>query len=118
MYKALSNIKSGGKLYVKGDEISLEKKLAENLAKEGIVEIIEETKAEKEKAKKKEKEAIADAKKKADEKIKAKKKEYENMNEDKLKAIFKEREIEHKNLSRKDAIKALERSDRVRDESN
>lgn len=114
MYKALSNIKFGGKLYVKGDEINLEKKLAEDLEKEGIVEIVKETKEEKKKREKEEKEVIANAKKKANEEEKKKREKYEDMEEGKLKAIFKEREIDIKGKSKKEAIEILLRSDRVR----
>ena len=53
MYKALSNIKFGGKLYVKGDEIDLSEKLGEQLEKDGVVEYVKEEKEEKKEEKKK-----------------------------------------------------------------
>lgn len=121
MYKALSNIKFMGKLYVKDDAINLPKKLGKELEADGVVEVLKENGAEKKKREDTEKKRKADEEKvkKEAEKLRNERIEkYEAMNDEDLTAVLEEREIEHKDLSREDAINALERSDRVRDENS
>ena len=121
MYKALSNIKFMGKLYVKDDAIDLPKKLGKELEAEGVVEVFKETKAEKKNREDVEKKRKADEKnvKEEAEKLRNERIEkYEAMSDDELTAVLEKREIEHKDLSRKDAVNALERSDRVRDKNS
>ncbi|MCK4454534.1 hypothetical protein KAU51_04330 [Candidatus Parcubacteria bacterium] len=121
MYKALSNIKFMGKLYVKDDAIDLPKKLGKQLEAEGVVEVLKETKAEKKNREDVEKKRKADKEKvkKEAEKLRNERIEkYEAMSDEELTTVLEEREIEHKDLSRENAINLLERSDRVRDENN
>ena len=119
MYKALSNIKFMGRLYVKNDAIDLPKKLGKELETEGIVEVLRENSEEKKKREDAEKKRKADEKKKKEEAKKLRNERierYEAMKDDDLIAILEERKIKHKGLSKEDAINALERSDRVREE--
>lgn len=112
MYKALSNIKFNGKLYIKDDDINLPKELGKQLEDEGVVEILKET-ADQKKKREKEAKKIEDAKKKAEEEIKKRIEKYKEMDDEELTAVLEEREIKHEDLSREEAIEALERSDRV-----
>ena len=63
MYKALSNIKFMGKLYVKDDAVDLPKKLGKELEAEGVVEVLKESGAEKKKRENAEKKRKADEEK-------------------------------------------------------
>lgn len=110
-----------GKLYIKDDAIDLPKKLGSELEDEGIVKVLKETGAEKKKREDAEKKRKADEEnvKKETEKLRNERIEkYEAMNDEDLTAVLDEREIEHKDLSREDAVNALERSDRVRDKNS
>lgn len=123
MYKVLSNLKFMGKLYVKGDDVDLEKKIGEQLAKDGVVELLEKTQEEDIDDKTNVDNGVDEAQKARDEE-KAKKdeedsvKEYKDMGEDELINTLEAREIDHKDMSQEEAIEALERSDRVRDKNS
>lgn len=114
MYKVLSNLKFMGKLYVKGDEVDLRKKLGDQLIAEGVVETSKKTLSE---VKKREEEKRKDEedKKKKDEEKEAK--NYKEMSDKEIVNTLKDREIDYKEMSKEEAIKALERSDKVIDEN-
>lgn len=124
MYKALSNLKFMGKLYIKGDDVDLEKKLGKQLIKEGVVEISEKTRAEAKAEKKKE----AEERKENEEKTRADEeankndeedstKKHKDTSEDELTARTDEREIDHKDISTMEqAVEAPEKPDEARKE--
>ncbi len=122
MYKVLSNLKFMGKLYVKGDDVDLDKKLGEQLVKDGVVELSEKTRDENADDESNVDNGVDEAQKARDNE-KAKKdeedgkKEYKDMGEDELINTLEAREIDHKDMSREEAIEALERSDKVRKEN-
>lgn len=105
MYKVLSRLKYRGEVYEPGDEVDLKpNKLGKQLTDEGVVEVSEKTPAERraeEKARKK------DEREKAEREKKDSVKEYEDMDDKELVNTLEARGIDHKDLSREDAIKAL-----------